>query len=329
MSLLEFTERGIYCQRAGVFIDPWRSVPKALITHAHSDHAQPGCQRYMCTALTGALIRQRIGTHLNIQTVAYGETVHINGVQFSFHPAGHIVGSAQIRVEYANEIWVVSGDYKTEPDGISEPFELLQCHTFVTESTFGLPVFHWPDQNHVFDHLNTWWRQNAQNGITSVVAAYALGKAQRLIQNIDHSIGPVYCHGAVDVINTTLRQAGMPLKRAAHLDDSIPRDQLRKALVIAPGSVLGTAWMKHFDQYMTAAASGWMTLRGRRRWRNVDTGFVLSDHADWNALNHTIAATGCEQVVVTHGYTEVFARWLDGQGFQARAEGTSYEGDTA
>jgi putative mRNA 3-end processing factor len=273
------------------------------------------------------MMRHRLGDHQNIQSVAFGETINIHGVKFSFHPAGHIIGSAQIRIEHHGEVWVVSGDYKTEKDNISEPFETQQCHTFVTESTFCLPVYKWPDQDFVFDEINRWWQTNRANGITSIISAYTLGKAQRIIQNVDHNTGPVFCHGAVENTNTTLRRAGLNLKRTRYLDDNITKEELQNALVIAPGSALSTAWIKRFREYSTASASGWMILRGRKRWQNVDRGFVLSDHADWNALNDTIRDTGCERVIVTHGYSDVFAQWLRTRGYMALAEKTAYEGE--
>lgn len=327
MSLLEFTERGIYCQRAGVFIDPWNSVPKALITHAHSDHAHPGCQQYLCTSRTAPLLKHRLGAHQNVQSLEFGEAVNIKGVSFSFHPAGHIVGSAQIRAEHQGEVWVVSGDYKIPSDRISENFEVLKCHTFITESTFGLPVYRWPDQDLVYEEINTWWQGNRDNDVTSVISAYTLGKAQRIIHNINHSIGPVFCHGAVENINDILRKIGVNIRHTRQVSDEVHKDEFKGALVIAPGSALNTPWMKRFKDYSTAAASGWMILRGRKRWQNVDKGFVLSDHADWSELNTTIRATGCEQVIVTHGYSDIFTQWLQSNGYPARAGKTAYEGE--
>jgi len=327
MPLLEFTERGIYCQRAGIFIDPSQGVPRALITHAHADHARSGSQHYLCTTGTAPLLRYRLGAHQNIQPVAFGEAVNIHGVRFSFHPAGHVVGSAQIRVEYQGEIWVVSGDYKTEPDHITEEFELVKCHTFVTESTFGLPVYQWPSQQAVFQEINAWWSSNRHKGVTSVISAYTLGKAQRIIQNVDHEIGPVYCHSSVEETNKVLRNAGLKLRATKEITEQQTKTDLRGSLVIAPGTALVSSWMRRFGEYSTAAASGWMILRGRKNWYHVDKGFVLSDHADWMGLNSTIAATGCDMVIVTHGYSEIFARWLRQQGYQALAEKTHYEDD--
>lgn len=328
LPLLEFTERGIYCQQAGIFIDPSQGVPRALITHAHADHARPGCQHYLCTNGTAPILRHRLGAQQNIQPMAYGEAVNIHGVRFSFHPAGHIVGSAQIRIEFRGEIWVVSGDYKTETDGISEEFELVKCHTFVTESTFGLPIYQWQSQVEVFQEINSWWSANRRNGMTSVISAYTLGKAQRIIQNVDHEIGPVYCHKSVEDTNAVLRNMGLDLKRTKEITDLQTKKDFRGSLVIAPGTTIGSSWMRRFGEYSTAAASGWMILRGRKNWFHMDKGFMLSDHTDWKGLNSTIAATGCDTVIVTHGYSEVFARWLRQQGYQAFAEKTHYEDDS-
>jgi putative mRNA 3-end processing factor len=328
MALLEFSERGLYCKQAGVFIDPSNSVPRALITHAHGDHAAAGCQSYLCTPLTAQVLKYRHGRQSGVHTAEFGEETRINGVKFSFHPAAHIVGSAQIRVEYQGEVWVVSGDYKTEHDGLSEPYESVRCHTFVTESTFGLPVYNWEDQAAVFSEINAWWGSNAAQGITSVISAYALGKAQRIIHNVDHNIGPVYCHGAVENINKVLRAAGVVVKHTQVLDERVRPQDTKNALVITPGSTLNTAWIKRFKAHSTASASGWMTLRGRKKWQHVDRGFVLSDHADWKGLNAAVESTGCERVIVTHGYTDSYARWLRELGYWAQPEKTAYEGET-
>jgi putative mRNA 3-end processing factor len=258
----------------------------------------------------------------------YGESQNIQGVKFSFHPAGHIVGSAQIRVEYRGEIWVVSGDYKIQADNISDKFQPVKCHTFITESTFGLPIYQWPDPQSVFSEINTWWASNSSQGVTSILSAYALGKAQRVIQNVDHSIGPVFCHSATEDTNNIVRQAGVNLKSTRRLPERLTSDELSNALIIAPGG--GNAlWLKGIQDYSTAAASGWMILRGRKNWSPVDRRFVLSDHADWQGLITTIKETGCEQVIVTHGYTAVFSRWLRESGLRAAAENANYEGEDA
>ena len=325
MALLRFTDKGIYCEQADVYIDPWKRVDKALVTHAHSDHARPGMGRYMCTKDTMPVLIHRLGHNIYVDTVDYGQAVTINGVRISFHPAGHCIGSAQIRLEYKGEVWVASGDYKTQADGISGDFEPVKCHTFITESTFGLPVYQWPEHSDVVSQINNWWRSNAENDTASIITAYSLGKAQRVLQNVDDSIGPIYCHGAVQQTNTVFRQAGIPLRPTKHVDNNATWDQLRNALIITPGSALSTPWIKRFKKYSTAGASGWMAVRGTRRWQSVDRGFVMSDHADWNGLNETVKATGAETVIVTHGYADVFARWLTENGIDGRTEKTMFE----
>ena len=327
MSLLTFNKNGIYCEKADVYIDPWRKVEKALITHGHSDHARHGHKHYLCTHSAKPVIQYRLGQKMKIESVGYGEKVVINGVQFSFHPAGHIIGSAQIRVEYKGEVWVASGDYKIEDDGISEAFELVKCHSFITETTFGLPVYKWQPQEEIFEDINNWWYENSKQGIVSVITAYSLGKAQRLLHNVDHSIGNIYTHGSIEKVNEIIRDQGIDLPDSHAVTSLQTRDNYRGALLITPGSTFSSEWIKRFEPFTTAAASGWMQLRSNRRNRSVDRGFVLSDHADWDGLNETIVATGAEQVFVTHGYTRVFAKWLKGKGINAKIVSTEFSGE--
>lgn len=323
MALLEFTRSGIYCAAADVHIDPWRKVDRALITHGHSDHARTGHKHYLCSKSSVPVLRHRLGK-IDVRGLEWGEEVVMNGVKFSFHPAGHIIGSAQIRVEYKGEVWVASGDYKTQDDGISEPFEAVRCHTFITESTFGLPVYQWKPQEDIVSDINHWWRMNRDEGKTSVIGAYSLGKAQRIIANLDTGLGRIYCHGAVEKMNDALRDAGVVLPETHHVEPGGDRSQYEGALVVAPPAALGSEWMKHFRSVETASASGWMQLRGRRRWGSLDKGFVLSDHADWPGLNAAIEATGAETVYVTHGYTDIFSRWLSEKGYDARTVNTRF-----
>lgn len=326
MPLLEFTDRGIYCAQADVYIDPWRPVDRALITHGHADHARWGHQHYLCTRRAKPVMRYRLGP-VNIETLDYGEVRTINGVRFSFHPAGHIIGSAQIRVEYKGEIWVASGDYKLEDDGLSTPFEAVRCHTFITESTFGLPVYEWTAQEKVIADINDWWRTNVAEGKVSVLSSYALGKAQRVMHGLDTSIGPILTHGAVENTNEILRKQGIPLPETRRVVQGMKKKAFQGAMVIATPSAVGSPWMKKFRPFSLGIASGWMTLRGARRRRNADRGFILSDHADWGGLNEAIAATGAQRVIVTHGYTDIFRRWLEEQGYEAYAEATEFEGE--
>ena len=326
--VLQFTDRGIFCARAGVYLDPWKPVERAVISHGHSDHAYPGHQHYLCTSDAMPVMRHRLYLEdHSIQTLPYGEQVFINGVAFSFHPAGHIPGSAQIRVEYKSEVWVFSGDYKIQDDGISAPFEVVKCNVFITESTFGLPIYKWKPQAETFNEINEWWLKNQREGKSSVITGYTLGKSQRILMNVDPSIGRIFTHGAVDSINKVLRSQGINLPEAPRVTDDIPKEDLKGALIICPPSAVGSPWVRRFLPYSLGVASGWMKLRGTRRRRGADRGFVLSDHADWNDLNAVIRSTGAEKVYVTHGYSEIFAHWLNTQGIEAHEVKTRFEGE--
>ncbi len=327
MPLLEFTTSGIYCPQADVYLDPWKPVKKALITHGHADHARWGNEHYLCTHAAAPVIRHRLNLSDTVQSVAFGEDVFIHGVQFSFHPAGHIPGSAQIRVAHKGEVWVFSGDYKLQADGISEAFEPVKCHTFITESTFGLPVFKWKPQQEVFDDINQWWRKNQSEGKVSVLAGYALGKSQRILKNIDASIGKIFLHGAIATVANIFSKQGMSLPPTTYVTAEMKKKDFEGALVVCPPSAIGSSWIRKFDPFSLAIASGWMGLRGARRRRGADRGFILSDHADWTALNDTVAATECSAVFVTHGYAEVFAKWLREKGLDAKDVKTRYEGE--
>lgn len=327
MQLIQFTDKGLYVPQAEVYIDPWRPVQKAFITHGHSDHSRYGMQQYMATHAAVPVIKHRLGSHINISGVKFGETTTVNGVKFSFHPAGHIIGSAQIRVEYKGEVWVASGDYKVAPDNISEPFESVKCHTFITESTFGLPVFKWQHQATTMEEINSWWRRNAAEGRVSIIAAYSLGKAQRVINNVDHSIGKIFTHGAVENINEVLRTQGVLLAETTRVVQGQKPSMYAGSLVIAPPAAVDSSWSKKFKDFSTGIASGWMAMRGTRRRRSADKGFVLSDHADWDELLTAIKATEAERVFVTHGYTDIFSKYLSSVGYDAGIVKTEYTGD--
>jgi putative mRNA 3-end processing factor len=327
MKLLEFTDCGIFCKQANVYIDPWKPVDKAIITHGHSDHARWGNKSYLCHHLTKPILQWRLGVDNKIESVEYNEKININGVEFSLHPAGHIVGSAQIKVEYKGEVWVASGDYKLENDLLTEPFQPLKCHFFITESTFGLPIFKWKPQQIVYREIEQWWQQNQQNGLVSVLTGYTLGKAQRILAGIDRGIGPVFVHGAIHNMNEVLISAGIPLPKTPRVTIDGNKADFSNALIIAPPSALSSPWMRRFYPYSTGVASGWMSLRGTRRRRAVDRGFVISDHADWNDLNKAVKETGAEKVIITHGYRNTFAKWLIENNIDARVEDTLFEGE--
>lgn len=327
MALLQLTNRGLFCSQAGVYIDPWKPVDRALITHGHSDHSRWGHKAYLCTDNAQPIIRLRLGPKMKIQSIPFGKKITINNVHFSFHPAGHIVGSAQIRVEYKGEVWVVSGDYKTEDDGISESFELVKCNTFITESTFGLPVYKWKPQKEVFEDIHKWWRQNQQEGKVTILTGYALGKAQRLLANLDPSIGPIYTHGAVENVNEIIRKQGFKLPPTIRVTGQHKKGDFKNGIVVTPSSGLGTPWIKKFEPKSVGIASGWMALRGARRRRAVDRGFVLSDHVDWESLNEVVEGTGAEQVLVTHGYSDIYSKYLREKGLKSSALETQFEGE--
>ena len=329
MGLLKFTEKGIYCKQAKVYIDPWKPVDYAIITHAHADHSRWGNKFYLSHHLSKPIIQHRLGQDISIESMEYGERRTINGVGFSFHPAGHIIGSSQVRVEYKGEVWVASGDYKLENDGFCTPFEPVKCDVFITECTFGLPVFKWKPQEQVFAEMNTWWQKNKFEGKATILAGYSLGKAQRILQGLDPSIGKIYTHGAIEKTNEIIRNMGGKLNETIYVESEIKKKDFEGSLIIAPPRSLGTSWQKKFPAYEVGMASGWMNVRGTRRRQSLDRGFVLSDHADWDGLNSAIKATDCEKVIVTHGYTNIFSKWLNDKGIETQAESTEFEGELA
>lgn len=325
MDLVVARPEGLFCSAGNFFIDPWRPVDRALITHAHGDHARYGHAHYLSAAPGAGILRSRLGD-INLQTLEYGETITHHGVRVSFHPAGHVLGSAQIRLEYQGEVWVASGDYKLEVDGTCAPFEPVRCDTFITESTFGLPIYRWRPQREIFGDINAWWMQNADAGRASVVYCYSFGKAQRILSGLDADIGPILTHGAVEPLNAAYREMGVALAPTTP-GTQASREEIARSLVLAPPSTRGSTWMRRFGDHADAFASGWMQLRGARRRRGVDRGFVLSDHADWPDLQTAIAATGAQRVFVTHGQIGVMVRWLREQGLDAQSFATEYGDD--
>ena len=326
MRLIEFTDKGLYCRAGNFYIDPWRPVEKAVITHAHSDHARAGSDAYLCHHYTKPILRLRLGEHA-MQGVEWNETVSLNGVQVSLHPAGHIIGSSQIRIEHQGEVWVVSGDYKLENDGLSGEFEPVKCHTFITESTFGLPIYHWKPQQQIFDGVADWVSRNKEHGKTSVLIAYSLGKAQRILQGLKETTDKIFVHGAIWNIQEVLLQAGWKLPAVERITPDTPKELFKGALVIAPPGAEGSPWMKRFSPYSVGVCSGWMQVRGHARRRNVDAGFALSDHADWTSLLTAVHATQAEKVYVTHGFQSAFSRYLTENGIEAGEVKTEYGGE--
>jgi len=309
-NLITFTEKGLYCEKGDFFIDPWKAVDKAIITHGHSDHAYFGHKYYLCHTDTKPILQLRLGEN-NYQTLQWNEPIYFNSVKVSLHPAGHIIGSSQIRAECNGEVWVVSGDYKIEDDGLSGKFEPVKCNTFITESTFGLPIYKWKPQQEIYDNIINWINKNKENGKASMLLAYSLGKAQRVLQAIKETTQTIYAHGAIFNMQQMLIDAGWNIARVVRVTPETPKELLRGAVVIAPPSADGTTWMKKFTPYSVGVCSGWMQVRGNARRRNVDAGFALSDHADWDGLLQTVRATGAERIYVTHGFQSAFSRYCN------------------
>lgn len=309
------TERGLFCQAGGFYIDPWKPVDVAVVTHAHADHATSGCKKYIASANTIALMRSRMSRIDVAETPVFGERVRLGLTTVSLHPAGHVLGSSQVRVEPdgGGKVWCVTGDYKVEADATCEAFEVVPCDVLLTESTFGLPIYRWDDSAVVFDQINDWWRSNAAAGRTSVLLAYSLGKAQRVLGGLDASIGPIGVHGALKGPTGVYREAGVELPAVVHGDKSSAGDLKGVGMIVCPPSASGSGWLKKFrgsGGMRIGMVSGWMRVRGRRRWQSVDTGFVLSDHADWDGLLDTIKRSGAKRVGVTHGSSEALARYV-------------------
>jgi putative mRNA 3-end processing factor len=317
--LLQLTPQGLYCPAAAAWIDPWRPVPRALITHAHADHARPGCGTYWAVGAAEAILRQRLGAGISLLPVDYGQVHRIGDARVSFHSAGHVLGSAQIRLEAGGESWLVSGDYKRCADPSCAPFEPVSADVFITEATFGLPIYRWSPGATVAAEILRWWRAAPER--PSLLFAYAFGKAQRLLAELA-AIGvgavgepggegkEILLHGAVEALMPAYRQAGVPLPPTLPAS-TIPRgESLAGRLVIAPPAAHRSVWMKRFRLPQTAFVSGWMAVRGARRRRGYERGFVMSDHADWDGLLRSVRDSGARQVYVTHGNSEGLARYL-------------------
>jgi putative mRNA 3-end processing factor len=316
-------KEGLYCVPGDFYIDPWKPVDRAVITHAHGDHARWGHKHYLASEKSVNILKSRLGADINIDGLEYGERIVHNGVAISLHPAGHVLGSAQVRMEHEGEIWVASGDYKVEPDATCAPFEPVRCHSFITESTFGLPIYRWDPQQEVFDDINALVAPQCRRGPHQ--------RAVRLF--LRQGPAPAVRPGSLDRPDRLpwrgrAAEPRLPRRRRAlpetRLVSETDKADLKTALVLAPPSAAGSTWTRRFGDYSDAFASGWMLLRGARRRRGVDRGFVLSDHADWPGLLEAIHATGAQQVVVTHGSIPVMVRWLCQIGLDAKAFDTEY-----
>lgn len=327
-SFIRFTTKGIYCVPGKFYLDPWRPVDLALITHGHGDHARWGMKKYLCHEFTKPILKLRIGEDIEIQTVKYAEEILINGVKVSFFPAGHIVGSAQIKMEYKGRIIVYSGDYKVQDDGLSTPFELVKCHEFISESTFGLPIYNWLPVSEYADLMKNWVSQNRENGKTSVFVGYSLGKAQRIMKAVEGS-GNIYVHRSIARLNEGMESVGIQLPEYQNIDLHEEAKKTQGEIVIVPPALLDSNVIKKIPERATAICSGWVQVRGSRRWRSADAGFAVSDHADWHGLLNTIKATEAEKIYVTHGKTEVLSKYLNEIGIHAEPVTTVFGDEEA
>lgn len=324
--MIRFTEQGLYCEAGDFHIDPWRPVRNAVITHAHSDHARSGHGGYLCAASGLSVLRSRLGDQ-SYETADWGEPVYRNGVRISFHPSGHIIGSAQVRIEYKGEVWVISGDYKTEDDGISGCFEPVRCHTFVTESTFGLPVYQWRPQSVIYDEIRSWVAAQLDQRRSAVLQAYSLGKSQRLLDALRPFAGRIFAHGAILQIQEALLGDGHDFPEVARLTDAISAEKRKACVFITPAPVETLRASRQIGPWRSARCSGWMQVRGNRRREGGDKGFVLSDHADWEGLCAAVKATSAQRVFVTHGFQSVFSRYLNETGIEAHEVQTRFGGE--
>ncbi len=327
MSLITVRQEGLYCEPGEFYIDPWKPVDCALITHAHSDHARSGSRQYYATQISEGILRKRLGQETPLQGVEYGEKIKLGQTWVSFHPAGHVLGSAQIRVECGDEVWVVSGDYKRCADPTCDPFEVIPCDSFITEATFGLPIYRWNSGAETCREIYQWWQEDSER--PSLLFCYAFGKAQRILSELrQFTDKPVYVHGAIHVLTEIYREVGVPMVETVPASE-MPRDYKFKGdLVLAPPSAHRSSWMKRFPQPQTAFASGWMAVRGARRRRGYERGFVLSDHADWPGLVKTVQQMQAKTIYVTHGQVEVLSRYLtEVEGLNSLPLKTLFEGE--
>ncbi len=322
LHFIQFTKKGIYCTPGKFYLDPWEPVDYAIISHGHADHARWGMKHYLSHKLTKPIIQHRLGKDISVESLDYGEIKTINGVKVSFHPAGHLIGSAQVRLEYKGEIVVFSGDYKVDRDEISTPFEVVKCHTFITESTFGLPIYKWESNDKLKATMQNWVVQNQHLGKTSVFIGYSLGKAQRIMKLLE-GVDEIYVHTAIDNINKAINSTGYPLPDYKQIDwDS--KQKMQGKIIIVPPALLGSKMLTKIPNAATAICSGWMQIRGNRRWKAVDAGFAVSDHADWDGLLYAVKASNAEKVYVTHGSQASFSKYLNEIGIDAEELITDY-----
>lgn len=326
MKFIKFTKKGIYCIPGKFYLDPWYPVDYAIISHGHADHARWGNKHYLCHNDSKAILKHRIGQDISIESMGYNEPKTINGVKVSFYPAGHIIGSAQIRLEYKGYVIVFSGDYKTQPDFLTVPFDPVKCNEFITESTFGLPIYKWKSELELQNELQNWVLQNQQNNRTSVFIGYSLGKAQRIMKLVE-GVDDIFVHSAINNLNNAISNSGIIIPDTTLITSDFNKKEIQNKIVILPPALLGSKMLKRIPNAATAICSGWMHIRGNRRWKGVDAGFAVSDHADWDGLLEAVKATEAEKVYVTHGSQAVFSKYLNEIGIEAHELKTEYGED--
>lgn len=316
MELLSLTDKGLYCALGDFYIDPWKEVDRAIITHGHGDHAHTGMKEYITVDEGEFIVRKRI-PNANLKTFPYRKPFRMGEVDVSFHPAGHILGSSQVRIQYKDEVWVFTGDFKRDLDLTCEPFEVVPCDVFISEATFSLPVYRWPDFRLEMKEIYEWWMKNREEGFNSVLCCYALGKAQRIIAGLrELTDETIWVHGTVDELNQSYAKTGLSWPNVLKVPLE-SKEKFKGAMILCPPSALGSSWNKRLSPKKVAFASGWMRLRGNRRRKGYERGFVISDHADWPSLIKTVKETGCRKVYFTHGNTESIVKYLNEEGISA------------
>ncbi|MGV8812535.1 MAG: ligase-associated DNA damage response exonuclease [Gelidibacter sp.] len=323
MKLVKFTKKGIYCIPGKFYLDPWLPVDYAIISHGHADHARSGMKYYLCQTDSKAILKHRLGADIQVESLNYNEPRLVNGVQVSFYPAGHVIGSAQIRLEYKGFVVVFTGDYKVKNDHLTVPFEPVKCHEFITESTFGLPIYNWLTEEQLQQQMIDWVLKNQSHNRTSVFLGYSLGKAQRIMKLME-GVDQLYVHSAIHNLNLAIESSGISLPQTELLTYDFKKEELQNKIVILPPGLLGSRLLKKIPNAATAICSGWMQVRGNRRWQAVDAGFAVSDHADWNGLLSTVKATEAEKVYVTHGSQATFSKYLNEIGIPSAEVKTEY-----
>lgn len=318
MELLQLTSEGLFCAPGNFYIDPWKKVDKAVITHGHGDHAHTGMNEYFATTSAQHILEKRLGSDIKLTTYPYGEIFRMGEVDVSFHPAGHILGSSQVRIQYKDEVWVFTGDFKRDQDLTCEPFQVVPCDVFISEATFSLPVYRWPDFDSEIEQIHQWWMKNKAEGFNSVVCCYALGKAQRIIAGLRQITNDdIWVHGTIDELNHSYEKSGLHWENVRKVPVEGKEKITPGSMILCPPSAMGSTWARRLTPKRVSFASGWMRLRGNRRRKGYERGFVISDHADWPSLLKTVEETGCKKVYFTHGNTDTIVRYLKEHGIQA------------